>query len=108
MIRIHTTNINPKTAFFILSTLFCILISQIIPLVSQILLAESTETAIVFTNQLFIWGLFGLVAGIGFAVFGIIRFTESTMVKLIRFLLILLLSLTFLMYIAVKVAADRT
>jgi hypothetical protein len=95
--------VNPKTAFFILCTIFCILVAFSMPVYAQLLSKEEQVTTIFFTTQFFVWGFFGLLAGIGIAFIGLASFSEYTLVKSIRFLLILLIILALLLYIAVKV-----
>jgi hypothetical protein len=102
MSRIDKTTINPKTAFFILVTMFLILAAFSIPLFSQIISDGAIDISNLFTSYFFAWGFFGLIAGIGVALFGIISLSGTILVKLIRFLLILFIVLVFITYIVFK------
>lgn len=100
----HKREINPKTAFFILSLSGFLLLSLSIPLLSKSLLNEGKDAGIIFSDSLIVWSFCGLIAGTGFAVFGIKKFSEELLIKLIRYSLILILLLTFLVYISIKAA----
>jgi len=73
----HKREINPKTAFFILSLSGFLLLSLSIPLLSKWLLNEGKDAGIIFSDSLIVWGFFGLIAGTGFAVSALKNFRRT-------------------------------
>jgi hypothetical protein len=97
--------LRPKPVFTILSILLGIFTVLLMPALFKILTKEypaGFDYKSILPDQVFIDGILGALAGFAFAVFGLSRFKEALLVKLIRLFLLVMLSLTFLVYITIK------
>jgi hypothetical protein len=98
-------NLKPKPVFVILSVLLGIFIALLLPALYKILTKEYPEGfdfMSIIPDQFVIDGVLGALAGCAFAVFGLFRFKEALLIRLIRLFLLIIVSLTFLVYITIK------
>jgi hypothetical protein len=97
--------LKPKPVFTILSVLLGIFLVLLLPALYKILTKEYPEGfdyKTVLPDQILIDGIIGALAGFAFAVFGLFRFEEALLIRLIRLFLLVLLSFSFLIYITIK------
>lgn len=97
--------LNPKPVFVILSILLGIFLVILLPALCKILTKEypdGFDYKTVLPDQILIDGVLGALAGSAFAVFGLFRFEEALLIRLIRLFLLIIVSLIFLAYITVK------
>ena len=97
--------LNPKQTFVILSVLLGLIMVILLPTLYRILTIDNPDGLdykSVLPDQILIDGILGALAGVAFAVFGLFRFEEAIIVRLIRLFLLIIVSLIFLSYITIK------
>lgn len=97
--------LNPKYVFIVLSVLIGLICVLLLPVLYKVLTRdypEGFDYRTILAEQIYVDGILGILAGIAFAVFGLFRFKEAVIIKLIRLFFLIIISLIFLVYITIK------
>ena len=97
--------LNPKPVFVFLSIMLWVFIVVLLPALYKIITRDHPEGIDIMSylpNQLLLDSILGLLAGIIFSITGLSRFDTATLVRLIRGFLVILIMLSFLLYITIK------